>query len=65
MFSSGVKVRIDRALYDRLARIAQAGGYASAQEFVVHVLEREAARFDDADEDAEVEKQLRGLGYIE
>jgi hypothetical protein len=65
VFSSGAKVKIDRALYDRLASIAKVGGYSSAQEFVVHVLEREAAKFEHADDDAEVEKQLRGLGYIE
>ena len=34
-------------------------------EFVVHVLEKEAAKFDQAVDDAEVEKLLRGLGYIE
>ena len=65
MFSSHVKVKIDKALYERLAHIAGVGGYSSAQEFVVHVLEKEAAKFDQADDDAEVEKQLRGLGYIE
>ncbi len=65
MFSSHAKIKIDRALYDRLAEIATVGGYSSAQEFVVHILEREAAQFNQADDDAEVEKQLRGLGYIE
>ena len=65
MFSSHAKIKIDRALYDRLAEIARVGGYSSAQEFVVHILESEAAQFNQADDDAEVEKQLRGLGYIE
>ena len=65
MFASSAKVKIDRAMYDRLARIAAIGGYSSAQEFILHVLEKEVAKFDRADDDAEVEKQLRGLGYIE
>jgi hypothetical protein len=65
MFSSSAKVKVNRALYDRLVRIAQAGGYSSTDEFIIHVLEKEAARFDEAADDAEVEKQLRGLGYIE
>ena len=65
MFSSHTKIKIDRALYDRLAEIARVGGYSSAQEFIVHILERETAQFEQADDDAEVEKQLRGLGYIE
>ena len=46
-------------------RSQTAGGYSSTDEFIVHVLEKEAAKFDDATDDAEVQKQLRGLGYIE
>ena len=64
MFSSH-KVKIDNALYQRLAAAAERAGYATTEEFIVHVLEREAAGPDDVTSDAEVEKQLRGLGYIE
>ena len=65
MFSSSAKVKIDKPLYGRLAQIAKTGGYSSTGEFIVHILEKEAAKFDEADDEAEVEKQLRGLGYIE
>jgi hypothetical protein len=65
MFFSSSNVKIDKPLYQRLAEIAAAGGYSSAEEFIVHILEREAAKFDDARDEAEVQKQLRGLGYIE
>ena len=65
MFSSDTKVKISKPLYERLADIARAGGYSSTEEFIVHILEKEAAKFDDAADDAEVKKQLRGLGYIE
>ena len=65
MFSSNVKVKLEKPLYDRLADIATVAGYSSTDEFVIHILEKEAAKFDDADDEAEVEKQLRGLGYIE
>lgn len=65
MFSNQVKVKIAKDLYERLARVAQAGGYADVNEFIVHILDRESAQFDDAADEAEVEKQLRGLGYIE
>ena len=65
MFLSRAKVKIGKSLYDRLAQIAKVGGYSSTDEFILHVLEKEAAKFDEADDDAEVEKQLRGLGYIE
>ncbi len=65
MFSSQVKVKVRRELYDRLTVIAQAGGYADTNEFILHILEREVDKIGDAADDAEVEKQLRGLGYIE
>ena len=65
MFSSDTKVKIAKPLYERLAEIASAGGYSSTEEYIVHILEKEAAKFDDATDDAEVQKQLRGLGYIE
>ena len=65
MFSSDVKVKIAKPLYERLAKIAEIGGYSSTDEFITHILEKEAAKFDDATDDAEVQKQLRGLGYIE
>lgn len=65
MFSSATKVKLDRPLYHRLAEIARVAGYSSTHEFIVHILEKEAAKFDEAVDDAEVEKQLRGLGYIE
>lgn len=66
MFNSDIaKVKIAKPLYERLAEIASAGGYSSTEEFIVHILEKEAAKFDDATDDEEVQKQLRGLGYIE
>lgn len=65
MFGSDVKVKVGKPLYERLAEIAGAGGYSSTEEFILHILEKEAAKFDDAADDAEVKKQLRGLGYIE
>ena len=64
MFGSQRKIKIDKTLYERLAAVARAGGYSSASELIVHILEREADKFDQ-DDDQEVEKQLRGLGYIE
>ncbi len=65
MFGSDTKVKIAKSLYNRLSEIASAGGYSGTDEFIVHILEKEAAKFDDAVDDAEVRKQLRGLGYIE
>ena len=59
------KITIDKQLYQRLGEQAERAGYASTEEFIMHVLEREASGLDEANAEAEVEKQLRGLGYIE
>lgn len=59
------KIKIDKALYDRVAEMAKRAGYATTDEFIVHVLEREVAGLESAGSDEQVEERLRGLGYIE
>ncbi len=59
------KVKIDDALYERVKKISELAGYASADEFVVHVLEKELSTLESASSDAEVTERLRGLGYLE
>lgn len=59
------KIKIDNSLYDRIKKISQQAGYGSADEFIVHVLEKELSVIESADTDAEVEERLRGLGYLE
>ena len=59
------KITVDRDLNERLLRAAQHAGYSTTEEFVQHVLERAIARLEDHEADQEVEKQLRGLGYLE
>ena len=63
MFSP--KIRIEKALYDRVADMAKKAGYSSVDEFVTHVLEREVKHLEGAETDEQVEERLRGLGYIE
>jgi predicted CopG family antitoxin len=65
LFSSSAKIKIDKSLYDRLARMAEGAGYSSTEEFITHLLEREVASLDESSSDKEVEDRLRGLGYIE
>lgn len=60
----GNKIKIDDALMERLKRAAELAGYPSVNEFVVHVLERELEKIDDAGSDEEIKKRLEGLGYI-
>ena len=59
------KIRLDRPLFERVKRQAERAGYSGPDEFVVHLIERELARLEDPPESEEVERRLRGLGYIE
>ncbi len=59
------KVLIDHELYERLAKAAQAGGYSSPEEFILHVLEGAATPAGAEESEEEVRKRLKGLGYLE
>ncbi len=58
------KVKIERALWEKVKRCAALAGYASPEEFVVHALEKQLETLEDADSDEEIKRKLRGLGYI-
>jgi len=61
----GRKIKLDKGLLDRAAAFAAKSGYASVEEFITHILEREISKFDSGDEsEEEVKKRLEGLGYI-
>lgn len=62
----GPKIKLDKELYDKLSKVADAGGYSSVDEFAQHILEREMAKIDPgANQDPEkMREKLRGLGYI-
>ncbi|MFT4647055.1 MAG: metal-responsive CopG/Arc/MetJ family transcriptional regulator [Planctomycetota bacterium] len=64
MFGSNNKVKLDKDLLDRIEKIAEVAGYASRDEFIQHVLEREVAQFEDAGSDDDITAKLKGLGYI-
>ena len=55
------KIKIDNSLFERVQQTAKRAGYASAEEFVKHLLEKAVTDVQDAATDEEVEKQLRGL----
>ena len=59
------KIKIDKSLYERVVQTAERAGYSSPDEFVKHLLEKAVSDVEDVATDEEVEKQLRGLGYIE
>jgi len=58
-------IKLKNDLLKRVAKVAAAEGYSSAEEFVEHVLEREIAKLEDAQSDEEIARKLKGLGYID
>jgi hypothetical protein len=63
-FGKTVSVRIDKDLHARLTKVADVAGYATVDEFVTHVLEKEMLHFEDSGNDDEIRAKLKGLGYI-
>lgn len=64
VFGKGVKVRIERELFDKLRKVADVAGYATTEEFVEHILEKEMLQFEEAGDDDAIRAKLKGLGYI-
>jgi hypothetical protein len=64
MFSTK-KIALDKALYERVAQVAGAAGYASVQDFVVHVLEQQVRHLEEAKDGEAMRERLKGLGYID
>ena len=59
------KVKLDKHLLERVKKVSELAGYASAEEFITHVLEKELAQIEGGDSDEDATERLRGLGYIE
>jgi hypothetical protein len=67
MFGSH-KVKIEGELLDKVQQCSDAAGYESIDEFVIHMLEKETKKIIPDERSAskeEIQKRLRGLGYIE
>ena len=58
------KVKIDKGLYIKARKRAIELNYASVNEYVVHVLEKELNTPISPEENEETVKRLKGLGYI-
>ncbi len=59
------RIKIDGQLYERVKRVSQRAGYASPEELIVHLIEKERAVLESAQSEEEVTQRLRGLGYLE
>ena len=62
---SGSSIKLNQALWAKVKKCAEAGGYSSPQEFVEHVLEKELAKLDTSASAEEIAKKLQGLGYLD
>ncbi len=60
----GDRIKLDRELIVRVKRYSEIAGYSSVEEFITHALEKELAKLEGAESREEIEKRLRGLGYI-
>ncbi len=58
-------IKFDKDTWARIERAAAAAGYSSPREFVLHVLEKELARLENAGSKEELMERLKGLGYLE
>ncbi|MCP4694502.1 MAG: hypothetical protein GY859_41115 [Desulfobacterales bacterium] len=58
------KIKIEKGLYQLVKQYADDSGYASADEFVAHLLEQVVNLPEPGEEDADVMERLKGLGYI-
>lgn len=61
-----IKLKIDNGMKDRLDKVADAGGYSSVEEFILHIVNREMEKLDPGSGESEesIRKKLEGLGYL-
>ncbi len=59
-----MKISLDKNLIEKVKKYAEMAGYSSTEEFITHCLEKEIAKLEEADSPEEIEKKLKGLGYI-
>jgi len=58
------KIKLDKSIVDRIRKYAEIAGYSSPEEFITHALEKELAKLEDAQDEEEIKKRLKGLGYM-
>jgi len=65
----GNRIKLDDDLMEKVKKCAELAGYSSPDEFVAHALEKEVMAIlgsgAESDDEEEVRKRLKGLGYIE
>ncbi len=59
------KIKLEKELLEKAEKYATHVGYSSVEELITHLLEKELAKWEESEGEKEVEKRLRGLGYID
>lgn len=58
-------IKLSPELRQRVKDCAEKQGYSSPQEFIEHLIEKELSRHEESEAKEEVERRLKGLGYLE
>jgi metal-responsive CopG/Arc/MetJ family transcriptional regulator len=58
-------IKLNSELWRRVEEYAKKAGYSSPEEFVEHAIEKELAKNEGGESAKEMERHLRGLGYLE
>ena len=58
------KIKMDSALFSRAEKAAEAAGYSSVEEFIIHIVEKELEKREQTDPTEQIFDQLHGLGYV-
>ena len=58
-------IKIEADLLRRAEEYAKKAGYSSVTEFIEHLIEKELSRAEQQTGREEVERRLKGLGYLE
>ncbi|MFQ5645891.1 MAG: hypothetical protein ACE5GM_03090 [bacterium] len=60
----GSRIKLPKELVEKAEQFAEKAGYASVDEFVCHLIEKEVSQIDEEDSEEEVKQKLQGLGYL-
>ena len=58
-------IKLNSDLWQRVEQFAASAGYSSPEEFVEHVLEKAIAAQETEDTREQIDRRLKGLGYLE
>lgn len=58
-------IKINSDLWKRLEAYSAQAGYSSPEELVEHLIEKELSRSEQQSDREEIDRRLKGLGYVD